>query len=167
MCRVYLLKYWNSEASESPIPSSMYSSYIYNVADYIDANMYMLTTMCAIAIRDVGDTSQHRFKKFFSTIVLVQPLMTAGGLYSADDFYVLDSKLVVMETTIDNYNKSLYLGSSKIHDIMSHICISIENNPDLMHLWPFLMSLMYGPSSLANKSRTKKPSQIATNLFYL
>ena len=31
-----------------------------------------------------------------------------GGLYSADDFYVLDSKLVVMETTIDNYNKSLW-----------------------------------------------------------
>ena len=126
MCRVYLLKYWNSEASESPIPSSMYPSYIYNVADYIDANMYMLTTMMgAIATRDVGDTSQHRFKTFLSTIVLVQPLMTAGGLYSADDFYVLDSKLVVMETTIDNYNKSLYLGSSKIHDIMSHICISI------------------------------------------
>ena len=36
-----------------------------------------------------------------------------------------------------------------------------------MDLWPFLMSLMYGPSSLANKSRTKKPSQIATNLFHL
>lgn len=63
--------------------------------------------------------------QFSSTIVLVQLLMTAGGLYSADDFYVLDSKLVVMETTIDNYNKSLYLGSSKIHDMMSHICISI------------------------------------------
>lgn len=31
-----------------------------------------------------------------------------GGLYSADDFYVLDSKLVVMETTIDNYNRSLW-----------------------------------------------------------
>ena len=32
-----------------------------------------------------------------------------GGLYSADDFYVLDSHLVVMETTIDNYNRSLPL----------------------------------------------------------
>ncbi|OLP96981.1 Phospholipase B-like protein B [Symbiodinium microadriaticum] len=31
-----------------------------------------------------------------------------GGLYSADDFYVLDSQLVVMETTIDNYNRSLW-----------------------------------------------------------
>lgn len=37
-----------------------------------------------------------------------------GGLYSADDFYVLDSHLVVMETTIDNYNRSLPLAESAL-----------------------------------------------------
>merc|ERR1719198_2645344 len=31
-----------------------------------------------------------------------------GSLYSADDFYVLDTGLVVLETTLNNHNESLW-----------------------------------------------------------
>jgi len=49
-----------------------------------------------------------------------------GSLYSADDFYVLDSRLVVMETTIDNYNRSLW-SNVKPQSIMTWARAMVSN----------------------------------------